>query len=367
MNNKYIGELRDSLNGHFGWNKARITCFVKMLLALIVSQTVNISKISVLFSSNAKKLSRYRRIQRFFAWFVIDYDMIAAFIFRLFFINGGKWYLTIDRTNWKWGDANINILTLAIAFKGIAIPIYWELLDKRGNSDTSERIMLLKKFIANFGKDCIAGVLADREFVGEDWFGWLLKEKIIFYIRIKKNLLTTNSRGQPTHAYKLFYGLGPMNERILYGKRDILGQKLFVVGLKLLDGDSLIVATNANPGDAIKTYGLRWEIESLFSCLKGRGFNFEDTHIVDQKRIKKLMALLAIAFCWAHKTGEWQHMLKPIKIKKHGRPAVSLFRYGLDYLVEAIANIFCKIDLFTKCLDCIRRSEAPLPMAERYF
>ena len=222
MNNKYISELRDSLNGHFGWNKARITCFVKMLLALIVSQTANMSKIAVLFSSGAKKLSRYRRIQRFFAWFIIDYDMIAAFIFRLFFVNGGKWYLTIDRTNWKWGDANINILTLAIAFKGIAIPIYWELLDKRGNSDTSERIMLLKKFIANFGKDCIAGVLADREFVGEDWFGWLLKENIIFYIRIKKNLLTTNSRGEPTHAYKLFYGLNPMNERILYGKRDIL-------------------------------------------------------------------------------------------------------------------------------------------------
>jgi hypothetical protein len=34
----------------------------------------------------------------------------------------------------------------------------------------------LKKFITSFGKDCIAGLLADREFVGEDWFGWLLDE-----------------------------------------------------------------------------------------------------------------------------------------------------------------------------------------------
>jgi hypothetical protein len=215
---EHTSELRDSLNVHFGWNKARITCFVKMLLALLVTQTVNMNKMALLFSSKAKKQSRYRRMQRFFAYFAIDYDMIAGFIFRLFFINGGKWYVTIDRTNWKWGDANINILTLAIAFKGIAIPIYWELLDKRGNSDTSERIVLLKKFINNFGKDCIAGVLADREFVGADWFGWLLEEKIIFYIRIKKNMLTTNSSGQLTHAYKLFYGLAPMSERVLYGK-----------------------------------------------------------------------------------------------------------------------------------------------------
>jgi len=362
---EYTSELRESLNGHFGWNKARITCFVKMLLALIVTQTVNMSKIALLFSSEAKKLSRYRRMQRFFAWFSIDYDMIAGFIFKLFFVSGGKWYLTIDRTNWKWGDANINILTLAIAFKGIAIPIYWELLDKRGNSDTAERIALLRKFIASFGKDCIAGVLADREFVGEDWFGWLLKEKIIFYIRIKKNMLTTNSKGQPIHAYKLFYGLSPMSERVLYGKRNILGYSLYVSGLKLLDGDFLIIVTNENPGNAIKTYGLRWEIESLFSCLKGRGFNFEDTHITDQERIKKLLALLAIAFCWAHKTGEWRHeACEPIKVKTHGRPAVSLFRYGLDYLIEAVVNMVVRTDLFENCLSRIRLPEIKLPMVE---
>lgn len=55
--------------------------------------------------------------------------MIAGFIYQLFFLSGGKWYLTLDRTNWQWGKSDINILTLAIAFKGIAIPIYWELLD----------------------------------------------------------------------------------------------------------------------------------------------------------------------------------------------------------------------------------------------
>jgi hypothetical protein len=350
-----VSELRDSLNGHFGWNKARITCFVKMLLALIVTQTVNMSKIACLFSSGAKKLSRYRRMQRFFAWFKIDYSMIASFIFQLFFIGGGKWYLTIDRTNWKWGEANINILTLAIAFKGIAIPIYWELLDKRGNSDTAERVALLQKFISQFGKGCIAGVLADREFVGTDWFAWLLEEEISFCIRIKKNLLTTNSRGQPVHAYQLFCGLKPLEERILYGKREILGHKLYVSGLRLLDGEFLIIVTNDSPGHAVKTYGLRWEIESLFSCLKGRGFNFEDTHITDQERIKKLLVLLSIAFCWAHKTGEWQHEhCAPIKIKKHGRPAVSLFRYGLDYLVEAVVNMFFRADLFANCLAQIR-------------
>lgn len=44
------------------------------------------------------------------------------------------------------------------------------------------------------------------------------------------------------------------------------------------------------------------------------------------------MVLLTIGFCWAHRIGEWQHKEKPIPIKKHGRPALSLFRYGLNYL-----------------------------------
>src|SRR2546430_15258393 len=107
-------------------------------------------------SSDTEQTSRYRRLQRFFAEFAIDFDMIAGFIFQLFFLTGGKWNFTIDRTNWQWGKSDINILTFAIAYKSIDISIYLELLDKKRNSDTLERIALIKKFINRFGKDCNA-------------------------------------------------------------------------------------------------------------------------------------------------------------------------------------------------------------------
>lgn len=350
----HINELIGILNSNFNWNKARVTCFAKMLLALLVTRSVNLNKIACSMSSNADKTSRYRRLQRFFAQVTIDFEMIAGFIFRLFFVTNGCWYLTMDRTNWKWGKADINILTLGIAFKGIAIPIYWELLDKRGNSDTEERIALIQKFIDRFGKSCIAGLLADREFIGQEWFGWLINEQLPFWIRIKDNLLTTDSRGRPIKVKALFRQL-PLNHQLsLYGKRNILGHELYVAGMRLVDGDYLIVVTPDYPGSAISTYAYRWEIETLFSCLKGRGFNFEDTHMTDRQRVKKLMALLAIAFCWAHKTGEWYHEQKPIKIKTHSRPTVSLFRYGLDYIVDILMNLFYKQHLFSACLDKIK-------------
>lgn len=290
----------------------------------------------------------------FFSGFKIDYDIIAGFIFGLFFVPNVPLYLTMDRTNWQWGKCDINILTLGVVYKGMAIPIFWMLLDKKGNSDTQERIALIQKFIARFGKDCIAGILADREFIGTAWFGWLISEKIPFYIRVKKNIWTTNSRGLPVKMNTLFYNLRPGSQHVLYGKRDVLGHELHVAALGMPDGELLIVVTSESPGNAIEIYGLRWEIETLFACLKGRGFNFEDTHVTELERIKGIFVLLSVAFCWAHKTGEWLHEVEPICLKTHGRPAVSLFRYGLDYIVEAIAKLIYRVDILEKCIKQIR-------------
>ncbi|MBN2011101.1 transposase [candidate division KSB1 bacterium] len=78
---------------------------------------------------------------------------------------------------------------------------------------------------------------------------------------------------------------------------------------------------------AIEEYARRWEIESLFGCLKTRGFNFKNTHMTKPERLDKLLAILAIAFAWAHLVGEWLHEQIPVKIKKHGRLIKSIFRF----------------------------------------
>ena len=248
-----ISELQAILNGTFQWNKARMECFINMLIALLISRTVNLSKIAaVILGGKTTKASCYRRVQRFFAKFTIDFDMIAGFIFRLMFVSGGTWHLTMDRTNWRWGETSINVLVLAIALKGIAIPIYWELLDKKGNSNTKQRINLLEKFINKFGQGCIAGFLADREFIGKDWFNWLSKNNILFCIRIKNNFKTTNSRGGPILVKSLFYSLKPMELRVLYDKRNIMGCQVYVEAMRLFNGELLIVATNEFPASPIK-------------------------------------------------------------------------------------------------------------------
>ena len=100
-----ISELKDSLNAYFGWNKARMTCFVNMLLALLATRTVNLNKLACVVLGDALQTSWYRRIQRFFSKFPLDYRQIAGFTFKWFFVSGGQWYLSMDRTNYRMNNA----------------------------------------------------------------------------------------------------------------------------------------------------------------------------------------------------------------------------------------------------------------------
>jgi hypothetical protein len=240
--------------------------------------------------------------------------------------------LTLDRTNWKCGDSNINYLVLGIVYRRVASPILWVALDKKGNSNTQERIELMQRFLTIFGTQRIACLFADREFVGIKWFGDLIENNIKFVIRIKKNTQISNSRGILVRAENLFRGLPRGSALVLSGKRTVWGHSLSVIGLKMADGEFVMVVTQEQPEIALENYKERWSIETLFICLKTRGFDMESTHMTDPKRLEKLMVFLAIAFSWAHIVGEWHHEVEPIKIKKHGRPTHSLFRCGLDYL-----------------------------------
>lgn len=345
-----INELSGILNGYFLWNKARIECFAGMLIALLKVRTINLTELACGFSSNALQDSRYKRIKRFFKGFNIDFSQVASWVVYIFGLSGQALHLSMDRTNWRWGKKDINVLMLSIVYKGIAIPLLWRLLPKAGTSDTTERVEIITRFIAQFGKRMIAGILGDREFVGNDWFGWLLAEDIPFCIRLKGNVITTNAQGAEVIIASLFYDLKPGEQKVLQEKRKLWKQRVYLSALRLTDGQLLILATAHLMDAPIVYYAKRWEIETLFSCLKSRGFNFEDTHITQVDRIEKLLVLLTVAFCWAYKTGEWRHEQIAIKIKKHGRKAISYFRYGLDLLRDVALNGAQQVQQFFECI-----------------
>ncbi|MBF0550668.1 MAG: transposase [Deltaproteobacteria bacterium] len=207
-----------------------------------------------------------------------------------------------------------------------------------GSSPTYERIQLIKLFIKASGKERVKYITSDCEFIGQEWLCRLLYYEIPIRCRIKENNLVTNSRGEYVPAKDFFRGLKPGEVRLVEGERLVFGVNLFVVGTVLSDGEYLIIVTDQEPETAMDDYKQRWEIEFFFGCLKTRWFRFESTHITDPERISKMLAPLAIAFCWRHLAGEWMAEQKAIKIKKHGRKGKSIFRYGLTALRDALSN-----------------------------
>lgn len=334
--------LVKSLNGLLGWNKARATCFVNILLALFAVRTVNLKEIALAFHSHAKLDSRYRRLQRFFAEFNLDFTQVARWIFKLYVLPGQKVYLAIDRTNWYWGKKKINVFMLSIAHEGMAIPVFWIMLHKAGNSNFEEQRKLINMFVKEFGADCIEGILADREFASGKLFSWLNKKEIHFYIRIKEGSSVCIKNKKFMSAKKIFNSLNPKQKSEYKMKIWMYGAKVYLAGSRSERGELMIVATNEKPKNAIAIYLRRWEIETLFQCLKSRGFRFESTHITDVDRLKKLTAVIAIGAAWAQKVGEWKAEIKPIKMKLYQgckMPQYSYFRYGMDEIREVLLQI----------------------------
>ncbi len=344
-----ISLLQSTLKSHLPWHGARLNFLAQLLIALFRVKTVNLAEIATAFVGQAKLESNYKRLQRFFRYYQLDYSVIAKMVVALMPFDS-KWVVCFDRTQWQFGKTTHNILMLAVAYQGVAFPVLWTLLPKRGNSRTSERIDLVAQLLKLFPRQSIGYLTADREFVGRAWIQYLLKQPVPFRIRIRQSDCLSNGRGKAIKAKVLFADLQPEQMRVLPNRRRLWGYWVYIAALRLKDGQLLVVVTSDSPETAIIDYAKRWQIETLFGCLKRRGFCLESTHFTDAERLGKLLSVLTLALCWAYRLGEELAQLQPLAIKKHGRKAKSIFRTGFDFLRRIVFNLNRHLADFTSAL-----------------
>ena len=192
---------------------------------------------------------------------------------------------------------------------------------------------------------------AEREFVGTDWFEYLLEQAHLeVSIRIRDSDKRFDGR-KDLKAKVVFSALQVGQHQALRCPRRLWGHWGSVAALRLEDGKLLGVVSAAKPRQAIARYAARWSIETLFGIFKTRGFCLESTHLTDPERLSRWLALLTIALCWAFRTGEWLATQTPIVLKKHGRKLKSIFRTSLDYLRRIFLNLEQYIDEFSHALN----------------
>lgn len=343
MDQKTVTALSEKLLPHVPLGKDRRETLAFLTVGMLSARTANLSVLATERPGPTLVSSTYRRLQRFFQFAEPGEDWAAPVVAGLLGLDGaadGPLTLVIDRTNWKVGRREVNLLVLAVVTRRHRVGLMWSVLDRAGNSGAKERIALIERFIATFGKARIGLLLGDREFIGTDWLNYLIERDIPYVIRMRAGLRATTVEGRAGTLGRLLVAPGGRRRATVtldvMARRGLPGPEVAIRAVRPKGREPVIVATNRPDLRALKAYRKRWAIECFFADAKRRGLNLEDTRLTDPRKLDLLVAILVIAIAWASATAARLLGRSTPPRKKHGYPAKSRFRLGLDHLRRQI-------------------------------
>ena len=317
-----LGTFRTQLGG----NLARLKCLTDAVYTLTTCRSVNQVHMATHSRSAAKTDSHHRRLQRFFSEWKMPRRQITQLILRKIPKPKKGYILSIDRTNWQFGQTHINILTIGVIIDKVAVPLVWRTLpqaSKRGNSNTDHRIKLMGELLEVLPAEQINFIAMDREFHGKKWLKWIDQKSITFVLRMKSN---TQVNGKAVKDY-----CHSPRER-----KSVWAMSLYV-GIKQVNTqrtqDLYVISNNFKAVRALNAYRKRWGIEVVFGHFKKKGFNLEDTHLREAQRIDRLIAVVTLSFFYCF---GWGMILKKLAPKSSKRARKSHFRLGLEEIAKLI-------------------------------
>lgn len=300
----------------------------EVLLAVLQAESTLHRKIALHLPRAATLESKTRTVARVFHDAQLAQQDVTDVLLPL--LPDGKLTLIMDRTTWHYGQTPLNILVLGALLGGAVIPLVWSILPHQGNSCTAARILLVARLLKVLPARRWAVVIADREFVGREWCLFLRWKRIRQCIRIREN-----TRIEDELVRDLFTTLQPGQVRTLFERTWVYGGWMHVVITLSPAGDRVVVASDLPVVDVLRTYRLRWAIESAFSALKSRGLNLEATHMTAPERISRLFGLLCIALAWMTRIGAQRTATHAPRRDNRGRAVVSQTRIGWQILSQA--------------------------------
>ncbi len=245
--------------------------------------------------------------------------------------------LTLDRTEYKQRGKWIQILMIGIAYQNMSIPLPWHSANRQGNSPAIARKALLnvfQKWIHPTDNQRVY-ITADREFVGPE----LRACNLIPLIRIRANAIVIHQHGKKQRVSTLF---DTSCWRVLRQPRQLYKSRLFLSGMRLADGDYLIVYSDRYLFRSQALYTHRWQIETLFGAFKSRGFDLEGCGLTHHVRVRRLLFILSMSLIWALETGQWLlksgYKIPTRKLRDQCQALLILFRHGLDELRDKVLS-----------------------------
>ncbi len=264
---------------------------------------ITIERLATLFPQPILFESRRRNLQRFLnlpqitpqaMWFPIAKQWIKRHIPR-----GQILQIVLDRTQWQ----NHNLMMVSLVHQNRAIPLYWNWLDKHGQSSLQDQQKVLRPVFQLLRKYRFV-LLGDREFHSIDLAAWCVEKRVSFVFRLPKS--TTVQPAADASFTRLddlpqMPGLTEQHLQIQVTQKRGFGKHNLVLHQKRAYGAStstevwylLTNLTDAN--QALFHYDARFCIEPGFKDLKSGGYHLEDCH-ADPHRFTALLVLVTISY-----------------------------------------------------------------------
>lgn len=315
-----------------------------LLVSLLpIARTVNLYKLkdyvgATLGNEQTDTASHYKRLTRFFQDWGDNQALLHDLLrYNLRFLrNLGFKTLVMDGTSWSIGETKVHYLVLSILVGSVAVPIYWVQLEKLGASSQEERKAMFETAFSLFHLPGMT-LLADREYIGKEWFKFLKDNKIHFVIRLRMGDYAQEVGAAKGNDYKRMISKCGWKEKLVKKQIFLLGQPFTIIMMpnpktEAQEPVMIFLSTLPNAVQAAQMYVKRWKIECLFRHLKTNGYNLEDLNLKDPGKNRLMLTIVTTAYILAIREG-WRRRI-PTRQYKNGlkTPQTSIFREGLAIL-----------------------------------
>ena len=172
---------------HIGLSTTRRETLSWLALLIMQHGTISLWRLAAYVASAAQTASVQRRFYRFFQFVRLDGTHSARVVVELLGLSGKPWVLSIDRTNWDFGNRRDQYPDDLGKLERHGHSVAVDVAADGGKLNTSERTELLNRLGTAFPDMKIAALMGDRDFIGDAWMAYLQRKKIPFILRLREN------------------------------------------------------------------------------------------------------------------------------------------------------------------------------------
>jgi hypothetical protein len=307
-----------------------------LITGLIGSKNVQLRQVANKVVYPDKETSLVERFRRFLQneKIVVKVEFLPFLELILSALSQSQLVLAIDST--KVGGGCI-CLMISVVYKSRALPMCWVVFKgRKGHSSAEIQLALVKMLQSLLPAERKVIILGDGEFDGSELVAWFEQQISWAYVCRAANRIKIRAQdewlaladldlpeGEETFLTNVLFTqtgqVGPLNILVVWHKKD--------------EEHWFFVTNFSDPKEAKKWYRQRFSIETLFSDVKGRGFNLDKTRIFKAERVNRLIFAVAIAYIFTIFLGVNLIMHGPFeKLFRTDRFYHSLFQFGLSHL-----------------------------------